>query len=205
MNAVRQKLDDFAPPPTPVKRWTVEEYHKLLDCGFFAENESFELIDGWIIPKCKRSPWHCAVQNHLLQRFVKELPGENYLSANCCSVTMSASEPELDLAIVRGPERYFEHHPYPEDVLIAIEVCEQNTVARDCDLKMDLYAREGISEYWIIDRVAEELRVFKDPIPVGGTAAKYKSCETYPRGKTVPLVLDGHTYMRIALDRFFQT
>jgi Uma2 family endonuclease len=189
MQRTASRRDDFAPPPAPVKRWTVDEYHKLLDCGFFAENEAFELIDGWIIPKCKRSPWHCAVQNYLLDQFVDCLP-DGYVEYMGCSITMSASEPEADLAIVRGPMRY-DRHSFPEEVLVAIEVCEQNTVARDYDLKMNLYAREGIREYWIVDHASQEVKIFTRPVRVGDTAAKYESCEVFPKGKTVPLVLDG--------------
>jgi Uma2 family endonuclease len=198
MNAILPNLDDFIRPPTPVKRWTLDEYHKLLDCGFFAENEAFELIDGWIIPKCRRSAWHCAVQCFLLDQLTKSLP-ERYTARNCCAISMSCSEPEPDVAIIRESDRYRMHHPAPDDVLIAIEVCEQNTVARDFDIKMDLYAREGIRGYWIVDHASQEVRIFTYPEQVGDNAFKYQNREAFPCGKTVALVLDGEPVMNISV------
>ena len=41
-----------------VRRFTVDEYHRLIQGGFFAGDERFELLDGWITPKMSRNPPH---------------------------------------------------------------------------------------------------------------------------------------------------
>lgn len=41
-------------PPFEVKRWTLEEYRRLIADGYFDEDGNFELLEGWIVPKMPR-------------------------------------------------------------------------------------------------------------------------------------------------------
>src|SRR5205823_4195395 len=51
---------NFVPPPVPVRRFTVDEYHRMIDAGIFGEDERFELLEGWIVYKMTRKPPHDA-------------------------------------------------------------------------------------------------------------------------------------------------
>ncbi len=44
---------------------------------------------------------------------------------------------------------------------LVIEILSESTAARDETLKLDLYQRVGVPEYWIVDPEANELRVYK--------------------------------------------
>ena len=48
--------DLHTPPPLPVRRFTVEEYHRLSDSGVLADDDRVELIEGWIVPKTVHNP-----------------------------------------------------------------------------------------------------------------------------------------------------
>src|SRR4051812_24304055 len=39
------------PPAWPMRRWTVDEYHRMQEAGLLVEGEKVELIHGWIIAK----------------------------------------------------------------------------------------------------------------------------------------------------------
>src|SRR5437867_11187592 len=100
-------------PPILMKRWTVEEYHRLIQAGAFASDESFELLEGWIVPKMSRNPphdvsldkWQEALRNRLKPNWRVRLQS---------AITTSDSEPEPDIAIVPGPaDRYVDRHPVP--------------------------------------------------------------------------------------------
>jgi Uma2 family endonuclease len=78
-------------------------------------------------------------------------------------ITLSNSEPEPDIAIVKLPEsKYDQHHPYAEDIFWLIEVAN-TSLAKDLSLKKKVYAEAKIPEYWIIDLKSKELIVFRHP------------------------------------------
>jgi Uma2 family endonuclease len=80
------------------------------------------------------------------------------------------SEPEPDAAVVRGdPRDYREGHPTRPALIV--EVAESR-LAFDRREKASLYARAGITDYWVlnlVDRVVEVHRepVVEDPAPYG--------------------------------------
>ncbi|WP_437203561.1 hypothetical protein [Planctomicrobium sp. SH664] len=40
--------------PYPVRKWSLEEYHSLINQGMFDE-ERGELLEGWVVPKMTRT------------------------------------------------------------------------------------------------------------------------------------------------------
>jgi Uma2 family endonuclease len=55
---------------------------------------------------------------------------------------------------------YAQAHPRPADVLLLIEVSD-TTVAYDRGIKLDLYAKHGITEVWIVDLDNNVIRFFR--------------------------------------------
>lgn len=97
-------LDSSERPPGPVRRFTVEEYHKLIDSGLFPEDEPFELLEGWVVPKMARKPPH-GVAIDLLSEVIRDrLPGGWRVRIQS-AITTADSEPEPDVAVVRGQAR----------------------------------------------------------------------------------------------------
>ncbi|MFN9558075.1 MAG: hypothetical protein ACLBM4_18985 [Dolichospermum sp.] len=53
------------------KRFTVAEYHRLGEIGFFREDERVELIKGEIIHKAAKSTLNCVCETLLFRELVK--------------------------------------------------------------------------------------------------------------------------------------
>src|SRR5205823_2049672 len=77
------------------------------------------------------------------------------------------SEPQPDLAILRPkPDFYESGHPTAADILLVIEVSD-TTLAFDRDVKVPLYARQGIPEVWLESVRQAAIVVYRDPSPEG--------------------------------------
>jgi Uma2 family endonuclease len=75
------------------------------------------------------------------------------------------SEPEPDIAVVRGGVRdYLADHPGPDAIALLVEVSDA-TLWYDRQRKMSLYARYGIAETWIVNLPERTLEVYRDPVP----------------------------------------
>jgi hypothetical protein len=46
------------PPPFPVRRFTVDEYHRMIQAGILTESDPVELLEGWIVAKMPHNPPH---------------------------------------------------------------------------------------------------------------------------------------------------
>src|SRR5438128_3370052 len=101
----------FNPPPFPVRRFTVDEYHRMIQAGVLTENDRVELLEGWIVPKMPHNPPHDGTISLVLRRLCTSLPDDWIVRAQS-AITLPDSETEPDLAVVRGPEsRYLSRHP----------------------------------------------------------------------------------------------
>ncbi len=182
-------------PPFPVRRFTVEEYHRMMESGILTEDDKVELLEGWIVPKMSRNPPHDWVIVVLNRLFHSLLPGEWVVSPQC-AVTFDISEPEPDFAIVRGPQdRYRDRHPGPEDAVLVVEVAD-SSLQRDQELKGQIYARAGVPVYWIVNLRQSQVEVYTDP---SGPVEKpeYRQHEELGLEDIVPLILDGREVARI--------
>src|SRR5262249_35375798 len=108
----------------PVYRFSVKQYHRMVETGILTENHRAELLEGWVVAKMPQNPPHGAavwlVQTALLPR----LPAGWVLRIQS-PITTKDSEPEPDAAVVRGPgDRYFDAHPQPRDVSLVVEVAD---------------------------------------------------------------------------------
>jgi Uma2 family endonuclease len=97
------------------------------------------------------------------------------------------SEPEPDVVIARGePDDYLSNHPYPEDILLVIEV-SNSTLDYDQTEKLRLYAENQIQNYWIVNLVANQLERYSQPYQDSRGNFGYRLKEIYLRNKTIPL------------------
>ncbi len=78
-------------------------------------------------------------------------------------ITLTDSEPEPDIAIVRLPESlYDDRHPGPEDILWIVEVA-RSSLKQDLETEPEIYATAGIREYWILDLSSKRVLVLRNP------------------------------------------
>lgn len=173
-------------PPMPVHRFTVEQYHRMIERGILTKNDRVELLEGWITTKMTHNPPHdCCVlltQTELLAR----LPADWVLRVQS-AITTRDSEPEPDLVVARGSaRRYARAHPKSADIALLIEVAD-STLEADRVEKGRLYARSRIAVYWIINLVDSQVEVYTEP--KGGKSPAYRRRTDYAINAKVPLMI----------------
>ncbi|HEY7310167.1 MAG TPA: Uma2 family endonuclease [Gemmataceae bacterium] len=178
-------------PLKPVYRFTVEQYHRMIDQGIFTENDRVELLEGWIRPKMTHNPPHdCSVllgQTELLARL-----SPDWIVRVQSSITTRDSEPEPDLVVARGPaRRYARAHPKRSDIALLIEVAD-TTLEDDRTEKARLYARARIALYWIINLIDSQVEVYREP--KSGRSPAYRQRSDYGIKDSVPLLIEGRNF-----------
>jgi len=182
-------------PPEPARRLTVAEYHEMLKAGILRQDDPFELLEGWLVPKMTRNAPHDVAVSLAEQAIDRELP-EEWFRRIQSAVTTADSEPEPDIAVVRGPRRrYLQGHPGPKDTGLLVEVAD-SSLQRDRTTKQRVNARSMIPVYWIVNLIDMHIEVYTDP---SGPDAEphYRNRQDYGPGDCVPLVLDGQEIARI--------
>jgi Uma2 family endonuclease len=157
--------------PTNLKYWTVQDYHRMSDLGILDPNERTELIAGQIVLMTAKGTPHVLTLRILASVLENALGDRSVFVSTQDPIRLdNFSEPEPDLAIVKGTIfDYAEHHPVPEDIYLVIEVAD-STLKQDCEVKDKLYARSSIAEYWVIDIKNRQVHLFRDPSPIGYTS-----------------------------------
>lgn len=178
----------LAAPALDFHRFSVDDYHRMIDAGILTEDDKVELLDGWIIDKMPQKPSHSSTVHRTGDTLDAVLP-EGWFVRSQFPVTLSGSEPEPDIAVVRGKNvDYEDRHPGSDDLGLLIEVSLESLVT-DRGPKALLYARAKIAEYWIINLRASVVEVYSKPRT--GRSPKYSQTKVYEKGDEVPLVLDG--------------
>jgi Uma2 family endonuclease len=180
--------------PLPMHRFTVEQYHRMIDAGVLTEDDRVELLEGWIVEKMPHTPPHdgtiLAAQTELL----KVIPASHVLRIQS-AITLADSEPEPDLAVAQGPlRRYFEEHPGPRDLALVVEVAAA-TLDQDRGIKQRIYARARIPVYWIVNLLDGLVEVYTNPR--AGKSPAYRQRQDLGGKDTVSLVIDGKEVARI--------
>lgn len=177
------------------RRFTVAEYHRLIDIGMLTEDDDLELLDGHLVKKMSKGPAHDGTLKKVEKRLLQVLP-PGWDTRNQSVLALSASEPEPDLLIARDdPTGYTTHHPTAADAGVVIEV-SNTTLDTDREDKGPVYARDGIVTYWIVNVTNRVIEVYTDPDPAASPPA-YRTRTDYTPGSSVPLVLDGQTVAAI--------
>ena len=146
-----------------LKRFSIAEYHRLAELGFFAGNDRFELIKGEIVQMVAKGTAHSVCNTRLVQELVMLLGNRAIARVQEPVIIPNNSEPEPDFVIARNrDDDYLSSHPSPVDVLLLIEIAD-STLSYDQGVKLSLYAEAGISDYWIFNLVANHLECNSQP------------------------------------------
>ena len=119
--------------PSSIKHWTVEEYARMSELGFFQPSERTELIAGQILLMAAKGTPH-VTSLHLCGNALEDLLKKTALIRRQDPIHLNNfSEPEPDLVIVQGTVLdYADHHPTPKEIYLVIEVAD-STLKYDCD------------------------------------------------------------------------
>ena len=100
----------------PLRRITVDEYHRMIDAGAFVGGPRCELIHGFILEKPVPNPPHAYACDGLAA-LLTALVGPYRVVRTQQPVTLGDSEPEPDVAVTAGTRQDFKaRHPRPADV-----------------------------------------------------------------------------------------
>jgi Uma2 family endonuclease len=175
-------------PPFPVRRFSVEEYHRMGEAGVLTEDDQVELLEGLVVPKMIRKPVHDAVVELVRLAISRVLP-TGWCIRGQSAITTADSEPEPDIAVVRGtPRDYLGHHPRPADVALVVEIAE-TSLDRDRK-KRRIYAQAGIPYYWIVNLPSGHVEIHANASSAGGVPG-YEEERVFGRTSSIPLIVDG--------------
>jgi Uma2 family endonuclease len=162
-----------------LKRWTREEYDHLIAAGILSPEEHVELLEGDIVRMGPQGPAHAlAVRNteealRLIFRSGFDVRPQLPFAED------DASEPEPDVAVVRGHRRDY-RWAHPTSAVLIVEISD-STLDYDRRRKGPAYARANVPEYWILNLIDRRLEVYRDPTVDRG----YQTTLTFGPGEMV--------------------
>jgi Uma2 family endonuclease len=177
---------------------TVEQYHAMARAGILEEGAPIELLEGYLVEKMTKHPPH-SVATQLTQDAIRRVLPLGWRTITQDPITLVDSEPEPDVAVVRGDaRRYLARHPGPTEVALVVEIAD-SSLAVDRGAKRRIYARAGIPVYWLVNLVDRFVECYAAPV---GPARNplYTATQVYAPGDHLPFVIDGVEAGSIAVD-----
>ncbi|WP_439631593.1 Uma2 family endonuclease [Gemmata sp.] len=184
------------------RKFTLAEYHKMIAQGVLQDGEPYELLEGNLVLKMSRGSPHDSALQALFKRLLRLVPPGWDARGQSAITLPTGSEPEPDVALVRGDENTFrKRHPGPGEIGVVVEVSDSSLLV-DRDDKGSIYAENGIPVYWVVNVPDRVIEVYTQPVG-SGTAAAYAQRTDYAAGALVPFVLDGATVGSVAVSDVF--
>ncbi len=178
------------------RRFTVDEFHRMVEAGILQEDDRLELVRGQILEMAPIGSRHAFAVDRLTRSLVlllQELP----VVVRVQNPIRLEDETELypDIAVVKDRGSYYwDNTPGPSDVNLVVEVAD-STVSYDRRTKGPLYAGARIPEYWLINLKATAISVHRAPGAEG-----YGDIALIRRGQVLsPLFAPD---LKIPVDRF---
>ena len=175
-------VTSLPPHSPPLMRISCDRYHEMIASGGLREDDRIELINGYLVTKMSIGSLHSGMVNRL-NRLLGRLFGDAAIVTIQNPVTIHEySEPEPDVVVAKFREDFYaDRHPYPEDILLVIEVAD-TSLAFDREAKIPLYASCGIPESWLVDLIHHEIHVFRRP-----DGAAYQETLVFRSGDLLPV------------------
>jgi len=149
-------------PPVPLRGvplWplSVTAYRALGEMGLIPKNT--ELLYGFVYTKMSKSPLHSSLLRRLKRLLERALP-PGYFFDSEQPITCEDSEPEPDIAVIRGTEEdFWGQHPNTAELVIEVSV-----TSHDYDRsKLRAYASAGVKECWLILGPEKQIEVHRQP------------------------------------------
>jgi len=162
------------------KKFTVGQYHQMIESGILSDRDRVELIQGEIIEMSPVGRRHAACVDRLAELMILRLASKVIVRTQNPIRLSDDSEPQPDLALLRRRDDYYKTgHPQPGDIFLAIEVSD-TTIDFDREVKIPLYAKEGITEVWLVDLNTQSVEVYQEPL-----SGQYQFIQHCDQGQTL--------------------
>lgn len=177
---------------TKLKRWTLEELHRLPDDG-----NKYELVRGELFVTPAPSPAHerlAVVVSDMLGDYARtQRIGRAFRPR--AVVRFQGSEVEPDIMVRAWTERPTDWNEAPVPLLV-VEILSDVTRRRDPGPKREFYRDAGVPCYWIVDGDSRSIRAIR----FGAEDSVATHVLTWhPPGAAEPLVVDVPALFREAL------
>jgi Uma2 family endonuclease len=149
--------------------WTREEYDRMVAAGVFPPGSRVQLIDGEIVEMPPQGTLDATCVRLVEDALRRACQGGFDIRPQLPVALDGRSEPEPDVAVVRGAPRDYAH-AHPATLELAVEVAD-TTLPFDRGPKRALYARNRVPEYWVVNVPEACLEVYRDPEGSGYRAA----------------------------------
>ena len=158
--------------------FTVDEYDRLIETGFFGPEERLELVDGEIITMSPIGARHAGCVARLMDLFIARLGPRALVWVQNPVVLGERQEIVPDITVLRRRDDYYTRlRPGPGDALLVIEVAD-TTLPFDRSVKVPRYAAAGVVEVWLVDLQRNLVLTYDTPRADG-----YASSRTARRGE----------------------
>jgi Uma2 family endonuclease len=182
-------------PPIPLRGaplWplSVVAYRVLSGSGLIPKNT--EVLYGLVYTKKSKSPFHSALVRRLARLLNQALPAGYFVDSEQ-PIECKDSEPEPDLAVLRGTEKDFWNR-HPDTAELVVEVC---ITSHDYDRsKLRAYAGAAVKECWLVLGPEKTIEVYRQ-----ATDGQFTEHTLHgPGGTLTSTALPGFT---LSLDAYF--
>lgn len=196
-------FETIAAPALPaLHRFSVEQYHRMIETGVLTRADRVQLLEGVILDLTPIGVAHSLAVQGLMRALLRILPdGWDVFVQQ--PVSIEGSEPEPDLAVVRGSySDYSDRHPSAADIALLIEVAD-TSLEIDQRIKARAYAKAGVQVYWLVNLCERQVEVRCGPAVDEHGAGVYQTCTVVSATAKLPLVLDGQAVGEVSLPRIF--
>jgi Uma2 family endonuclease len=132
-------------------RISTNRYQMMVAAGVLTKYDRIELIEGDMLDMAPIGTKHSAITARLHELFVLAISRSATVVSGGPVNLGEFSEPQPDLMLLkRRSDFYSSKLPEAADVLLLIEVSD-SSLSFDQGIKLNLYARYGVSEYWVVD------------------------------------------------------
>lgn len=173
-----QPEQDTGSPWVMAPHWKlgVEAYHRLVEIGILGEDDRVELIEGELIAMSPIGYFHADMGSLLIRRLGYRTEERAIPWAQNPIHLGFRSEPQPDFCLLRFRSGgYRDALPTAADVLLLVEIAD-SSVRYDREVKIPLYARHGIPEYWIVNIPEKKVEVHLDPDTESGVYRTLRTC-----------------------------
>lgn len=143
------------------RRWTVDDYYRMAECGLIGEDERVELIDGEVLRLSPQNVPHASVTAFLNNALVLRYGRTHIVRVQLPLQVGEHSEPEPDFSLVtKEAILTAQRHPTTADLVVEVS---DSSLEFDRLRKSRLYAEAGVPEYWVVNLRENVLEVYRQP------------------------------------------
>jgi Uma2 family endonuclease len=147
-----------------IKRFSVDDYYKMVDAGILLECPHEEILDGLLYELPSSTPKKAAITSRLSELFYKNFDDKDFSIHLYRLVSLdNFNELEPDFVFLKKrDDAYRNQHPTAKDVLLIIEISDES-IEFDKSRKLPLYAKSGIKEVWLVNLPKNIIEIYTKP------------------------------------------